>query len=174
MQVTRTRFGQGVGRPHASWWVLAVLALVGGTAIARQSDAPVLLLVATGLVGFLLALAAVWTPRPQSSASVVGLGGMLLLGQQDILMHSAPLVAFKISNFTSYGYSCMPDKVPVDRKLSFPVASNLYKDSEELLRNLHMAPYTKPILSLIDDFPIYQRHKGWQFGYLINDTSKQV
>ena len=81
--MTRTRFGQGVGRPHASWWVLAVLALVGGTAIARQSDAPVLLLVATGLVGFLLALAAVWTPRPQAAASVVGLGGMLLLGQQE-------------------------------------------------------------------------------------------
>ena len=89
-------------------------------------------------------------------------------------MHSVPLVAFKIANFTSYGYSCMPDKVPVDRKLSFPVASNLYKDSEELLRNLHLAPYLKPIVSLIDDFPTHQRHKGWQFGYLVNDTSKQV
>jgi len=98
----------------------------------------------------------------------------MLLGQQDILMHSVPMVAFKIANFTSYGYSCMPDKVPVDRKLSFPVASNLYKDSEELLRNLHLAPYLKPIVSLIDDFPTHQRHKGWQFGYLVNDTSKQV
>ena len=98
----------------------------------------------------------------------------MLLGQQSQVMHSVPMVAFKIANFTSFGYSCMPDKVPVDRKLTFPVASNLYKDSEELLRNLHMAPYTKPIVSLIDDFPIHQRHKGWQFGYLINDTAKQV
>ena len=98
----------------------------------------------------------------------------MLLGQQNRVMHSVPVVAFKVVNFTHSGYSCAPDKVPVDRKLTFPVASNLYKDSEELLRNLHMAPYTKPIVSLIDDFPIYQRHKGWQFGYLINDTAKQV
>ena len=65
-------------------------------------------------------------------------------------------------------------QVPVDRKISFPVASNLYKDSEELLRNLHLAPYMKPIVSLIDDFPTHQKHKGWQFGYLVNDTSRQV
>ena len=89
-------------------------------------------------------------------------------------MHAYPMVAFKVSNFTSHGYSCMPDKVPVDRKLTFPVASNLYKDAEELLRNLHLAPYLKPVVSLIDDFPTHQKHKGWQFGYLINDTSKQV
>ena len=80
--MTRTRFGQGVGRPHASWWVLAVLALVGGTAIARQSDAPVRLLVATGLVGVVLAVAAVVTPRPEAATSLVGLAGLLLLGQQ--------------------------------------------------------------------------------------------
>ena len=98
----------------------------------------------------------------------------MLLGQQDVIMHAYPLVAFKVSNFTSHGYSCMPDKVPVDRKLTFPVASNLYKDAEELLRNLHLAPYLKPVVSLIDDFPTHQKHKGWQFGYLINDTSKQV
>ena len=98
----------------------------------------------------------------------------MLLGQQGIVIHTAPLVAFRITNFTSYGYSCMPDKVPVDRHLTFPVASNLYKDSEELLRNLHLAPYLKPMVSLIDDFPTHQRHKGWQFGYLVNDTSKQV
>lgn len=98
----------------------------------------------------------------------------MLLGQQGILMHTVPLVAFRITNFTSYGYSCMPDKVPVDRQISFAVASNLYKDSEELLRNLHLAPYLKPVVSLIDDFPTHQRHKGWQFGYLVNDTAKQV
>lgn len=98
----------------------------------------------------------------------------MLLGQQGMLIHTAPIAAFRISNFTSYGYSCMPDKVPVDRRLSFPVASNLYKDSEELLRNLHLAPYLKPVVSLIDDFPTHQRHKGWQFGYLVNDTAKQV
>ena len=46
------------------------------------------------------------------------------------------------------------------------IASNLYTDSEELLRNLHMAPYLKPVVSLIDDFPQQQRHKGWQFGYV--------
>ena len=98
----------------------------------------------------------------------------MLLGQQGTMIHTVPLVAFKITNFTSYGYSCMADKVPVDRRLTFPVASNLYKDSEELLRNLHLAPYLKPMVSLIDDFPIHQRHKGWQFGYLVNDTAKQV
>lgn len=98
----------------------------------------------------------------------------MLLGQQDVPIHTYPMVAFKVANFTSYGYSCMPDKVPVDRKLSFPVASNLYTDAEELLRNLHLAPYLKPVVSLIDDFPTHQRHKGWQFGYLAGQTVKSV
>ena len=56
-------------------------------------------------------------------------------------------------------------QTPVDRQISYMIASNLYTDSEELLRNLHMAPYLKPVVSLIDDFPQQQRHKGWQFGY---------
>ena len=62
-------------------------------------------------------------------------------------------------------------QVPVDRQISYPVASNLYTDSEELLRNLHLAPYSKPVVSLIDDFPLQQRHKGWQFGYATSNSS---
>ena len=62
-------------------------------------------------------------------------------------------------------------QVPVDRQISYSVASNLYTDSEELLRNLHLAPYSKPVVSLIDDFPLQQRHKGWQFGYATSNTS---
>ena len=61
--------------------------------------------------------------------------------------------------------------MPVDRQISYPVASNLYTDSEELLRNLHLAPYSKPVVSLIDDFPLQQRHKGWQFGYATSNSS---
>ena len=61
--------------------------------------------------------------------------------------------------------SCWLPQNPVDRAISYMIASNLYTDSEELLRNLHMAPYLKPVVSLIDDFPQQQRHKGWQFGY---------
>ena len=49
-----------------------------------------------------------------------------------------------------------------------------WQDSEELLRNLHLAPYAKPIVSLIDDFPIVQRHKGWQFGYLTDNTTRRM
>lgn len=66
-------------------------------------------------------------------------------------------------------------QVPVDRQISYMVASNLYTDSEELLRNLHLAPYLKPVVSLIDDFPQQQRHKGWQFGYAVaKDNYDQV
>ena len=89
-------------------------------------------------------------------------------------MHTFPWPIFKVLNFTSFGYSCMPDKVPVDRALTYPVASNLYRDAEELLRNLHLAPFSKPMVSLIDDFPVQQKHKGWQFGYLASNTSSQV
>lgn len=48
------------------------------------------------------------------------------------------------------------------------------QDSEELLRNLHLAPYAKPIVSLVDDFPMVQRHKGWQFGFLAGNTTRQM
>ncbi len=48
------------------------------------------------------------------------------------------------------------------------------QDSEELLRNLHLAPYAKPIVSLVDDFPMVQRHKGWQFGYLASNATRRM
>ena len=48
------------------------------------------------------------------------------------------------------------------------------QDSEELLRNLHLAPYAKPIVSLIDDFPMVQRHKGWQFGFLQGNATRKM
>ncbi|KAK9805857.1 hypothetical protein WJX73_008965 [Symbiochloris irregularis] len=98
----------------------------------------------------------------------------MLLHQQDMQLHTYPQAMFKVLNFTSQGYSCMPDKVPVDRALTFPVASNLYRDAEELLRNLHLAPFSKPMVSLIDDFPVQQKHKGWQFGYLTSNTSDEI
>lgn len=50
----------------------------------------------------------------------------------------------------------------------------LSQDSEELLRNLHLAPYAKPIVSLVDDFPMVQRHKGWQFGYLASNATRRM
>ncbi len=48
------------------------------------------------------------------------------------------------------------------------------QDSEELLRNLHLAPYAKPMVSLVDDFPVVQKHKGWQFGYMADNTTKRM
>ena len=69
---------------------------------------------------------------------------------------------------------CLSMQVPVDRALTFQVASNLYRDAEELLRNLHLAPFSKPLVSLIDDFPVQQKHKGWQIGYLTGNFSSQV
>ena len=58
--------------------------------------------------------------------------------------------------------------------LSAECGSGALQDSEELLRNLHLAPYAKPIVSLIDDFPMVQRHKGWQFGYLQGNTARRM
>lgn len=48
------------------------------------------------------------------------------------------------------------------------------QDSEELLRNLHLAPYAKPIVSLVDDFPMVQKHKGWQFGFMSDNTTRRM
>ena len=174
----------------------------------------------------------------------------MLISQQNQLLHTFPRTIFSVKNFTVGGYSCMPDKIPIDRRISYPLASNLYKasltlqpsylclspppccmgpgmmiassmwalavaqspliapsrngyglewsqpctavlsrrhaarpaaevmvpvqDSEELLRNLHLAPYAKPIVSLIDDFPMVQRHKGWQFGFLQGNATRKM
>ena len=35
----------------------------------------------------------------------------MLLHQQDMQLHTYPSPLFKVLNFTSQGYSCMPDKV---------------------------------------------------------------
>ena len=98
----------------------------------------------------------------------------MLFNQQGMRTHSYPEALFHAKQLTANGYSCTPDKVPVDRELTYPVASMLYRDSEELLRNLHVAPYSKPMVSLVDDFPMHQKHKGWQFGYTTNVTDSQV
>jgi len=58
--------------------------------------------------------------------------------------------------------------------LSAECEGSALQDSEELLRNLHLAPYAKPIVSLIDDFPMVQRHKGWQFGFLQGNATRRM
>ena len=52
-----------------------------------------------------------------------------LLSQQNLMLHTFPRTMFKVTNFTTGGYSCMPDKIPIDRHISYPLASNYYKVS---------------------------------------------
>jgi hypothetical protein len=51
----------------------------------------------------------------------------MLISQQSLLLHTFPRTIFTVKNFTVGGYSCMPDKIPIDRRISYPLASNLYK-----------------------------------------------
>ena len=51
----------------------------------------------------------------------------MLISQHGQLLHTFPRTIFEVKNFTTSGYSCMPDKVPIDRRISYPLASNLYK-----------------------------------------------
>ena len=53
----------------------------------------------------------------------------MLISQQNQLLHTFPRTIFSVKNFTVGGYSCMPDKIPIDRRISYPLASNLYKVS---------------------------------------------
>ena len=53
----------------------------------------------------------------------------MLISQQNQLLHTFPRTIFTVKNFTVGGYSCMPDKIPIDRRISYPLASNLYKVS---------------------------------------------
>jgi len=53
----------------------------------------------------------------------------MLISQQNQLLHTFPRTIFTVTNFTTGGYSCMPDKIPIDRRISYPLASNLYKAS---------------------------------------------
>ena len=47
-------------------------------------------------------------------------------------MHTYPTAMFRLNNFTTEGYSCMADKAPTDRHLTFNSASNLYANAEEV------------------------------------------
>ena len=61
----------------------------------------------------------------------------MLISQHGQLLHTFPRTIFEVRNFTTSGYSCMPDKVPIDRRISYPLASNLYKvRAPALLLNL--------------------------------------
>ena len=64
----------------------------------------------------------------------------MLISQQNQLLHTFPRTIFSVRNFTVGGYSCMPDKIPIDRRISYPLASNLYKVSRPAaLRTMHLA-----------------------------------
>lgn len=108
----------------------------------------------------------------------------MLLNQQDLRMHTYPSMLFRVFNFTSSGQSCIPSEAPKDRALTFDAAANLFRDSEELLRQIYVAPLPRPLASLNADAPTHQKHQGWQFGYVDNtpeqfgyteeDVSEQV
>ena len=70
----------------------------------------------------------------------------MLISQQNQLLHTFPRTIFSVKNFTVGGYSCMPDKIPIDRRISYPLASNLYKASHSCIRADHLACLTTPLL----------------------------
>lgn len=71
----------------------------------------------------------------------------MLISQQNQLLHTFPRTVFSVSNFTVGGYSCMPDKIPIDRRISYPLASNLYKVGPPFLIFQHALYLPCPLVS---------------------------
>lgn len=83
-------------------------------------------------------------------------------------LHTYPKTVFRAKHYSMEGFSCMPDKAPTDRKLSFGASSNLFPDAEEILDNLHLAPFPHPTASLVTDFPTVRGHMGWHVRALLD------
>ena len=73
---------------------------------------------------------------------------------------------FNLTSFGTVGGSCRLIAVPSSRAISASVAANLYKDAQEMMRNLHVAPWPRPVASLRHDFYKEQGHRGWQYMYM--------
>ncbi|CAL8462880.1 g2414 [Coccomyxa elongata] len=96
----------------------------------------------------------------------------LMLRRAGLRMHTFPRVLFRAANLTAGGTSCNPDKAPAERHISFGSASNTLGDPEEVMVNLHLAPFPRPVSSLVADYPLEQGHKGWQVGYRAVNSSE--
>ncbi|KAK9809161.1 hypothetical protein WJX72_010415 [[Myrmecia] bisecta] len=88
-----------------------------------------------------------------------------MLGQAGINMHTWPEALFNLTSYGTLGASCRLIAVPSSRAISASVAANLYKDAQEMMRNLHVAPWPRPVASLRHDFFREQGHRGWQYLY---------
>ncbi|KAK9808906.1 hypothetical protein WJX72_006158 [[Myrmecia] bisecta] len=87
-----------------------------------------------------------------------------MLRQAGLTMHTFPEAMFRVTAWTASGANCQLTAIPA-RNITHQVAANMYTDAEDLLRNLHMAPWPKPLASLRQDFLDYQGHRGWQFYF---------
>eukprot|EP00884_Botryococcus_braunii_P014758 jgi/Botrbrau1/23283/Bobra.0102s0026.1 len=94
-----------------------------------------------------------------------------MLRQAGLRLHTYPKTVFKVKSYSLEGFSCMPDKAPTDRKLTFGATSNLFPDADEIMDNLHLAPFPRPAASLISDFPTVAGHMGWHIGYITSNRS---
>ncbi|KAK9821580.1 hypothetical protein WJX81_008053 [Elliptochloris bilobata] len=90
----------------------------------------------------------------------------MLLSKAGLRTHTFPRTLFQLANHTSEGLDCIPDKPPVERQISFGSASSTLGDAEEVMNSLHLAPFPRPLASLVDDYPPEQGHKGWLVGFV--------
>ncbi|KAK9907269.1 hypothetical protein WJX75_000339 [Coccomyxa subellipsoidea] len=96
----------------------------------------------------------------------------MMLRRAGLRTHTFPRTLFRATNLTAGGASCNPDKAPAERHISFGSASNTLGDPEEVMTNLHLAPFPRPVSSLVADYPLEQGHKGWQVGYRAANSSE--
>lgn len=65
---------------------------------------------------------------------------------------------------------CHPDTDPPFREFTFGAVQAMYTDSEDLLRNIVLAPKPQALASFYTDFRSHQQHRGWQ----VKNTSQSL
>ena len=79
------------------------------------------------------------------------------------LQASAP----RVLSFCTGGANCALDKIPKKRSIEYTVAaSRLYRDAASMMHGMVLAQAQKPLVSLLEENSVAQRHKGWEFGFL--------
>ncbi|CAL8462363.1 g1896 [Coccomyxa elongata] len=101
----------------------------------------------------------------------------MLLGHDSLHLHTYPQSFFRVGEWDAgAGYEpCVATRLPEQLRAEMgQAAAILYRDAEQTLWDMQIGHYGRPLASLNADYPMYQRHLGWTFGYFTEASSTKL
>ncbi|KAK9906836.1 hypothetical protein WJX75_008813 [Coccomyxa subellipsoidea] len=100
-----------------------------------------------------------------------------LLSNAGLHLHTYPQSFFRVGEWEAgLGFEpCVPTRLPDQRRAEYgQAAAVLFRDAEQTLWDMQIGHSGRPLASLNADYPTFQRHLGWTFGYFTGAASTKL